>query len=544
MATDTTKYLYGAAVQGIQSFIFQTNKLREIVGASELVEEICTEVFEKTVTKFSKDFDYKSDNSIIQAAGHIKYLFDSETDCKQIVLNMPKIVQEHAPGITFSQAVVVINTNDNFSDKVDELERYLKIQRNKPMRSQTLGLMGIRRSRQTGLPETDYKKIKGQWEYLDAAANAKLFDPADSNNERKGEKIRNKTIPYEEDKDKNKTKEQIRPLLRDLDKKGGNNDWIAVIHIDGNGLGTIVEKVCKKGAAEFQKFSIKLDNAVKKSAQEAFNAVKDRFNDEKIIPIRPLILSGEDYNLICRADFAVEYVKAFLQNFEDETKFITNYVEKNVLGEKDSLTACAGIAFVKSSFPFYYAYNLAEDLCSYSKKASERKASCIMFHKVQDSFTESYEEIVERELTPREGHSWQFGPYYLHQNIKDRWSIEYLLECTRILNAEYNKQKDTYVNLFGKTDILTKDCNAIKSHIRQWMSLLSENEDVANEKKRRIISVHPKWEKYIQLLLDKDITPLKKRKDKDGNPIYVYPVYDVLSLFTIMYQTIKQDEND
>ena len=30
-------YLYGASVQGIQSFIFQTDKLKEIVGASNLV---------------------------------------------------------------------------------------------------------------------------------------------------------------------------------------------------------------------------------------------------------------------------------------------------------------------------------------------------------------------------------------------------------------------------------------------------------------------------------------------------------------------------
>ena len=36
------KYLYGAAIQGIQSFIFQTNKLQEIVGASELIEIICS----------------------------------------------------------------------------------------------------------------------------------------------------------------------------------------------------------------------------------------------------------------------------------------------------------------------------------------------------------------------------------------------------------------------------------------------------------------------------------------------------------------------
>ena len=36
------KYLYGASVQGIQQFIFQTNELKDIVGASELVEFICT----------------------------------------------------------------------------------------------------------------------------------------------------------------------------------------------------------------------------------------------------------------------------------------------------------------------------------------------------------------------------------------------------------------------------------------------------------------------------------------------------------------------
>lgn len=30
------KFLYGAAVQGIQNFIFQTNSLKEIIGASML----------------------------------------------------------------------------------------------------------------------------------------------------------------------------------------------------------------------------------------------------------------------------------------------------------------------------------------------------------------------------------------------------------------------------------------------------------------------------------------------------------------------------
>ena len=61
-----TKYLYGANVKAVQQFIFQTNKLKEIIGASELVEQICTNLFEKQVEEF------KADNRIIAAAGIIK----------------------------------------------------------------------------------------------------------------------------------------------------------------------------------------------------------------------------------------------------------------------------------------------------------------------------------------------------------------------------------------------------------------------------------------------------------------------------------------
>ena len=494
-----TKYLYGAAVQGIQSFIFQTNKLREIVGASELVEEICTEVFEKEVGDSFHEYDGTT-GAVLMASGHIKYIFDeSDPALAKVVKNMPKRVQSHAPGITFSQAVVKM-TGD-YNKEVEELEKLLKIQRNKPMRSQTLGLMGILRSRQTGLPVIEYKKVKGKYEYLDAAAYAKLFDTTNSDNERKGEKNRNKTIPDDEK----------RPLLKDLDKKGGTNDWIAIIHIDGNGLGTVVEDVCKLGADKFKRFSTDLDNAVKISAKEAFNAVKDKFKDENIIPIRPLILSGEDYNLICRADFAAEYVEAFLIKFEEETTFINGYV-----AGKNNLTACAGIAFVKSSFPFYYAYNLANGLCDFAKKQSERKASCLMFHKVQDSFTESYDEIVERELTPQEGLSWQFGPYFY-------------------------KSKDGYLTIDSlikmSSQLLDKDGNAIKSHLRQWLSLIHEDGKVAKQKINRVLAIvgdKKESAQKLKALVTNLITP-QQRKNKDEE-YCAYPAYDVLSLHSVIYQ--------
>lgn len=91
-----SKFLYGAAVQGIQSFIFQTNTLREIVGASELVEEICTKMFAEQLGISITELD-KDENAIINAAGNIKYIFDNEDKCKEVFREFPKRVLEAAP---------------------------------------------------------------------------------------------------------------------------------------------------------------------------------------------------------------------------------------------------------------------------------------------------------------------------------------------------------------------------------------------------------------------------------------------------------------
>ena len=61
------QYLYGAAVQGIQSFIFQTNKLRDIAGASELVNKICTILFKEVAGENGYE-------KIVMAAGNIKVI--------------------------------------------------------------------------------------------------------------------------------------------------------------------------------------------------------------------------------------------------------------------------------------------------------------------------------------------------------------------------------------------------------------------------------------------------------------------------------------
>ena len=86
-----SKYLYGAAVQGIQGFIFQTNKLKHIVGASELVEQICTSAFDEFEVKGKGE-------SIVRAAGNIKYVYENLEDCKKAFRNFPRKIMIMAPG--------------------------------------------------------------------------------------------------------------------------------------------------------------------------------------------------------------------------------------------------------------------------------------------------------------------------------------------------------------------------------------------------------------------------------------------------------------
>ena len=242
----TPLYFYGAAVQGIQGFIFQTNELKDIVGASELVEEICTQMFED---------EFKQDGElIVSAAGNIKCLFYSQEQCQKAVLLFPKMVMEAAPGITISQAVVETTqeqVDSDFQSVVDKLESKLHAQRNKASKSIISGLMGIERSRRTGLPAVKVEKD----DFLDLGTFKK----------KKRSEGSSATITLAKKSFGNNQldKEQ---LALDIEKLTDRNDWIAIIHADGNGLG---EFLANKGGnkKELSEFSSQLSEATIAASQ-------------------------------------------------------------------------------------------------------------------------------------------------------------------------------------------------------------------------------------------------------------------------------------
>ena len=95
-----SKYLYGVSIQGIQDFIFKTNKVKEIIGASKIVEDMDSKDFQKEYNLKEKP------EKLLQAAGNIRLRFNNKEDLEKVVKNFSKDIMLRAYGITISQAVV------------------------------------------------------------------------------------------------------------------------------------------------------------------------------------------------------------------------------------------------------------------------------------------------------------------------------------------------------------------------------------------------------------------------------------------------------
>lgn len=255
-----SKYLYGASVQGIQEFIFKTNTLKEIVGASELVKQISI--------KFEA---YNADEVLVNAAGNIKAIFNSHEACQKVVLAFAKEIEQFAYGITLSQAVVSFENKYTQKD-MDKLIKSLKIQRNKPSLPLDMSINLMKLNPSTAKPLVNKDNDRATQQKLDAF----------------------------------KTIEQ-NPDFKDLKNLSNSKNKLAVIHIDGNALGNIVKELT---SSELTLFSKNLQIAT----QEAFDIAK------KGKEVRDIILGGDDVTLICNANDALSFTKEFLENFQEQTK--------------------------------------------------------------------------------------------------------------------------------------------------------------------------------------------------------------------------------
>lgn len=460
------QYLYGASVQGIQQFIFSTNKLREISGASEIVEHICTGFLKERLNDLG---GYEEDKLLVGAAGNIKYLFDDKEACERFVYDFPRLVMKMAPGITVSQAVV--NVEGEVTDKnIRLLEARLKAQRSRPIVQHGLGWMVSERSRRTGKPGVEWRTGVA----IDAAQQAKRTFTEDSKCN-----LLKKLIPDS----KGKGYHRLFPVeMEDIAGGKDKKNWVAIIHVDGNDLGKKIMKMAKGnlGIEAFRSFSERIGNATEQAAREAFNEVVRRSTDDgDLFPFRPIVLGGDDLTVIIRGDLAIDFTHVFLKAFEEKTEeTFADFISPHFHG---GLTACAGIAYIKSNYPFHYGVHLAEVLCGHAKEVAknmkhDRTPACLVFHKVHSSFIDDYKSIVEQELTTKvDNLRLDFGPYFLTPQ-SNYATIDELKDWVKALNEKASP----------------------KSRLRNWLSNLQVNRLSAEQEMNRIKEITPS--RYVKKL--------------------------------------------
>lgn len=378
----------------IQTYIYRSNRLAENIGASHLVY-LATQTW---VDDFLKKYQGETLSS---AGGNHVILFDTLANAKAFTRKLSQRVIESAPGLQIRVHHTDYDDEKQFlGDVIREALQALETADKGYLRSTPqLGLSVTVMGRSTALPVTGYAQETNNVLY---PASAEILaktdkdnrDDAESELHQKTQLLGDYVFPRDFD---------------DLGRTKGEESTIAVIHADGNGIGQLVINLAGQFRKQFERkerpiadinhdyiqrlqgFSKTLTQVTEQAIQstvaflidwsktdtkdqtspqaERFveqlrNHTRDR---DMILPMRPLIIGGDDVTIVCDGRIGVALATHYLTSFEryaEEANFRQFFPDADSV----SVTASAGVAIVKTHYPFSRAYELADDLCGNAKK--------------------------------------------------------------------------------------------------------------------------------------------------------------------------------
>jgi hypothetical protein len=436
---------------GIQDYIFGSNRLSENIGASELVAQATQEFVQEALQEATQENHNLSNLTqeqpleanpdqraevIFQGGGNVAILFRSQDDAKATVCALSRLLLEQAPGLEIAAAHTTFHWYTDFLADHNQkpgvmrtLQEQLAIHKqHRPQSAPLLGLGVTLECRATGLPahcfSTDLEKTEDSLP-IHASVAAKLAYRSKSRTRLKVLFESHLLETYD-----------IPERFDHMGRSHNELSYLAVVHIDGNDMGKRFQKVGKgKNNRDYitalRDLSEKVNCAginalcttiaameemlrqqetshghdIKKQAylNEVDNIVgnlKHNTDSKKpYLPFRPLVYGGDDVTFVCDGRLGLTLAIRYLQAFEDETE--------KLLGCKEY--ACAGVAIVKTHYPFIRAYQLAERLCQDAKrfvrkqtKDTENRASAIDWHFAASGRGDSIAAIRQREYTTQD----------------------------------------------------------------------------------------------------------------------------------------------
>jgi hypothetical protein len=440
----------------IQHYIFNSNRLKENVGASYLVAAttekwVCDLVQESHLSHNLDDIGGFTKRTIDEhgldievlycGGGNAVLLFRDESYAKHFAHNLSRRAITDAPGLrlTFYQQNIHWEDGDVFENEdqkrgvsyaVSHALKQMKTQRSKqPPQTGIAGLSVTAMCASSSLPATVLDRDPDDnWQAISAEVHAKRKAVDDANmalNALLGE-VQNRLSMVKE----NHLEDEYRFALEldDLGRTKGESSFIAVVHADGNDMGMLIqglkthypdpqhnreyidhmrgfsENVKQASRAALIEMLVLLMLSIREKDggrvihgiydQADIQLKRDKQDSNKwILPFRPLVSGGDDITFVCDGRIGLDMAVRFIEAFEYKTQEIL----------RTRLTACAGIAIVNAHYPFARAYELAEELCQSAKKerhnSGKTDSSLIDWHYTSGGLYDDLDGMRQREYT-------------------------------------------------------------------------------------------------------------------------------------------------
>lgn len=392
------RYLTILEVSQKQAYIFASNKLRENIVNSEVIARILSPEY---LTKVLKDTGYSDEkNMVYSGGGHTILEFAAKEMAYRCVSLLAETIYRDFDGLLVFAKTILYNEEESPKENIKELTRQLERKKAERLSYFHQGSYGVEKIDSTTL---------------------EVLPEAEESEEKK--KIRENEYQVE----KSFYPEGKLPVTV-FDELGGSRDesnFIAVIHVDGNGMGKRVDEFYDRiGVSDWDTTKVRLrefSDSIDADFKQAFRNMAEivgrnqecgklkalSIGDDHF-PLRRIITAGDDICFVAEGRIGIECAVIFIE----ELNKISNKADDK------PYTACAGVALVHQKFPFYKAYKLAEQLCSNAKKfGSEispqdngRSVSSIDWHIEFGEMGDSLKDI-RRSYINSDGNSICMRPY-------------------------------------------------------------------------------------------------------------------------------------
>jgi len=413
-------------LRAIQNYIFSSNKLKDNIGASYIVSTLFNNGEGKDLCKNSSG-DIKSDSGSENneeekgfcGGGNLYLQCKTEDEAKNIVRNLSKRIFEKAPGLSFNAVILKAEEEKDFSYRMQRLYQKMAEEKRTHHQITTLPSYGINAQCSAGPLSAQYlDNSEGSRKYISEVVQVKRIAAKRAESEFK-------------DKYKEALGDDFEPTdeFLKISPLKGEDSHIAVVHIDGNGIGAIFSTL--KTLSDYQEFSNKLNNDMQQALRETIKILEDKIrkgewdynyktvNEQNILkyilPLRPIYIGGDDITFVCEGRLGIELSCIFIE-------------EVQKLLNRDDVSFCAGVAIAKTNFPFFQIYKAADALCRSAKnkrlqdikeEVAKKSDSYIDFHMINSSVYSNLEKVRKIQYTSISGKNiLYYRPYKLSEMKK------------------------------------------------------------------------------------------------------------------------------